>query len=128
MKAVRQSTMRLAWSLALTVAALLLPPTMAQAGQGHGGHGVWGGSGYSLHHGHHGLLAGYGGTWVGFYPYYWGYDSFYGGYPGYGVYGGYGGNAATEIYFGGQTPFWGASPFGQPTVSDPASFLGPIRF
>jgi hypothetical protein len=105
MKAVRNCTMRLAWSLTLTVAALLLPPSIAQAGQGHGGHGVWGGSGRSLHHGHYGLPAGYGGTGVGFYPY-WGYESFYvyGGYP---AYVGYGGNLANEFDFGGYTPFWG---------------------
>jgi hypothetical protein len=126
MKAVRHSTTRLAWSLTLTVAALLLPPSMAQAGQGHGGHAGWGGLGHSLHHGHHGLPAGYGGTWggVGFYPYS-GYDSFYGGYPGYF---GYGGNVATDYYFGGYTPTWGASPFGQSTVSDPTSFMGVFPF
>ena len=119
MKAVRHLTTRLAWSLTLTVAALLLPPTTARAGQGHGGHAVWGGSGHSLHHGHQGLLAGYGGSWGGFYPY-WGYDSFSGGYSGYG---GYGGNAASDFYFGGYTPYWGASPFGQSTVIDPGSFM-----
>jgi hypothetical protein len=124
MKAVRHSTLRLAWSLALTVVALLLPPTMAQGGQGHGGHGGWGGSGHSLHHGHHGLFAGYGGTWAGFYPY-WGYGSSYGGYP---VYGGYGGNVATDFYFGGYTPYWGPSPFGQSTVTYPTNFLGAIQF
>jgi hypothetical protein len=125
MKAVRYATIRLAWSVTLTTAALLLAPSMAQAGQGHGGHGVWGGSGHSLHHGHHGLLAGFGGTWVGPYPF-WGYDSFYGGYPGYASY--YGGNGAADFYFGGWTPSWGAWPFGQSTTSDPKSSLGAIRF
>jgi hypothetical protein len=61
---------------------------------------------------------------VGFYPY-WGYDSVYGGFPGDG---GYGANVATDFYFGGYTPFWGASPFGQSTVNEPTSFLGAFQF
>jgi hypothetical protein len=121
MKAVRHSTMRLAWSLTLTVAALLLLPSMAQAWQGHGGHGVSGGSGHSFHHGYQGPLGGYGVASVGFYPY-WGYDSFYGGYPGYG---GYGGNVASDFYFGAYTPFWGVPAANPYTTFD---FINAIDF
>jgi hypothetical protein len=86
MKTVRQFTGKLALTLTLAVAALLLPTSPAHAWQGHGrGHAGWGGAGHSGHHGHHPYSGGYGWTWGGYYPYL-GYDSFYGGSYGYGIY------------------------------------------
>ena len=106
MKTVRHEIGKLVLSLTLAVAALLLPSSLAHAGNGHGGgHAGWGGPGQARRHGHLLHSGGYGGAWGGYYPY-WGYDSFYGGYAGYGI---YSGEVATSPNFGISIPFWGDS-------------------
>ena len=127
MKPVRHYFRKLAWTLTLAVAALLLPASLAHAGHGYGGgHAGSGGSGYSTHHGYHPYSAGNGWTWGGYshYPYYWGYDSFYGGYYGYG---GAIGSVAIDPYFGVDTPFWGVSPVGHSTMDDVLNFMDSFR-
>jgi hypothetical protein len=114
MKPFRHHIRKLAWTLTLAMAALLLPASLVYAGHGHGGgHAGVGGSWYSTYHGHHPYSGGYGWTWGGYYDPYWGYDSFDGGYYGYG---GYNGNVTIAPYFFGvYTPYWGDSLFGHST-------------
>jgi hypothetical protein len=117
MRPVRHWTGKLALTLTLAVAALMLPSSRAHAQQGHGGgHAGRGGLRATTHHGHHPYGVGYGGTWGGYYPY-GGYDSFYGGYYGYGVgdYYGFGVFNGNGPAFGGVTPYWGVSPVGPST-------------
>jgi hypothetical protein len=108
MEPVRHCIGKLALTLTLAVAALLLSSSLAHARQGHGGgHAGWGGSGHPTHHGHHPQSGGSGGTWGGYYYPYLGYDPSYGGYYGYGD---YFGNLAPGPYLGVYTPYWGVSP------------------
>ena len=65
MKTVRHEIGKLVLSLTLAVAALLLPSSLAHAGNGHGGgHAGWGGPGLASHHGHHPYSGGYGVGWA----------------------------------------------------------------
>jgi hypothetical protein len=124
MKTVRHEIGKLVLTLTLAVAALLLPSSLAHAGNGHGGgHAGWGGSGQASRHGHHPYSGGYGGAWGNYYTY-WGYDSFYGGYAGYGI---YSGDVATSSDFGIYIPFWGDSPAIQSGTYQSLNFIDLFR-
>jgi hypothetical protein len=129
MKPVRHRTRKLAWTLTLAVAALLLPASLAHAQHGGGGgHAGPGGSGSSHHHGHHAFSGGSGWVVGGYYPD-WGYGPFYGGYSGYGIFGPnvaadpYFGVYAPGPYFGVFSPYSGGSPFGQSTTFGVFNFM-----
>jgi hypothetical protein len=128
MKPVRYRIGKLAGTLTLAVAALLLPASLASAGQGHGGGHVGSvGSGFSTHHTHHLNAGGYFSTWGGYYPG-WGYDSYYGGDYGFGIYSG--NNPAFGIFSGNNpalgvyTPYWGVSPVVPTNAYGTTNFMG----
>jgi hypothetical protein len=127
MKPVKNHARKLAWTLTLAVAALMLPASQAHAQHGaSGGHAAFGSSGFSTHQGHHPYHGGYGyGFGVGgYYPdwgwgYGYGYGSYYGDYLGYGV---SAGAVAANPYYGVYTPFPGVSSFGPLTTYSGINF------
>ena len=69
MKPVKNHARKLAWTLTLAVAALMLPASVAHAQHGtSGGHAALGSSGFSTHQGHHPYYGGYGFGVGGYYP------------------------------------------------------------
>jgi hypothetical protein len=124
MKPVKNHARKLAWTMTLAVAALMLPASLAHAQHGTSGfHAGLGTSGFSTHQGHHPYYGGYGFGAAGFYGGWgWGYGSYYGDDLGYGVSAGaaaanpYYGVYAPSPYYGVYTPFSGVSPFGSSTT------------